>query len=89
MAEAAGLRIAPHNCGGPVLTAAAVQLSAALSNYVCQEVFPYRPEIHYNVVLHPLEKKIKNGRLNIPEEAGLGVELNHKLVDQFLVARCV
>ena len=89
MAEAAGMRIAPHNCGGPVLTAAAVQLSAALSNYVCQEVFPYRPDIHYAVVKNPLEKEIKNGRLKVPEREGLGVELNHQVADKFQVARCV
>ncbi len=84
MAEAYNLKIAPHNCGGPVLTAAAVQMSACLTNFDIQEVFPYRPEIHYNILENPLEKQIKKGRLDIPTAPGLGVTLNHETVDRFL-----
>lgn len=86
MAETYNMRIAPHNCGGPVLTAAAVQVSACLSNFVIQEMFPYRPDIHYNIVENPLERQIKNGRLKLPTAPGLGVTLNHKTVDPFRVA---
>ncbi|MBP7278862.1 MAG: mandelate racemase/muconate lactonizing enzyme family protein [Sedimentibacter sp.] len=86
MAETYNMRVAPHNCGGPVLTAAAVQLSACLTNFVIQEVFPYRPEIHYDIVENPLEYQIKNGRMKVPTEPGLGVALNHKTVDPFRVA---
>ena len=86
MAEAYNLKIAPHNCGGPVLTAAAVQMSACLSNFEIQEVFPYRPEIHYDIVENPLEKKIRKGRLEIPTLPGLGVTLNHEVADRFRIA---
>ena len=85
MAEAYQMRIAPHNCGGPVLTAACVQLSSCLSNFLKQEVFPYRPEIHYSIVENPLEKQIVNGILKVPDTPGLGVTLNHRTVDSFLV----
>lgn len=84
-AETYNMRIAPHNCGGPVLTAACVQLASCMTNFVIQEMFPYRPNIHYNIVKHALEKDIKNGRLMIPDRPGLGVELNHKTVDPFLI----
>ena len=86
MAETYNMRIAPHNCGGPVLTAAAVQVSACLSNFVMQEMFPYRPDIHYDIVENALERQIKNGRLALPTNPGLGVTLNHKTVDPFRVA---
>ncbi len=86
MAETYNMRIAPHNCGGPVLTAAAVQVSACLSNFVIQETFPYQNNLHYDIVENPLEKQIKNGRLKVPTTPGLGVTLNHKVVDRFRVA---
>lgn len=86
MAEAHSMRIAPHNCGGPVLTAAAVQMAACLSNLAILEVFPYRPPMHYDIVENPLEKTIQNGYLKVPTAPGLGVTLNHKTVDPYRVA---
>lgn len=86
VAEAYNMRIAPHNCGGPVLTAAAVQVSACLSNFVIQEMFPYHSDIHYAIVENALERQIKNGRLKVPTAPGLGVTLDHKTVDPFRVA---
>lgn len=86
MAETYSMRIAPHNCGGPILTAACVQLSAALSNFAIQEIFPYNPVIHYEIVKDAYEKHIQNGRLKILDTPGLGVELNHDVVDDFLVS---
>lgn len=86
MAETYSMRIAPHNCGGPVLTAVCVQLSAALTNFVMQETFPYHPQIHYDIVTDPYEYHIKNGRLGIRDIPGIGVELNHKTVDPFRIA---
>lgn len=86
MAETYNMRIAPHNCGGPVLTAACVQLSAALTNFVMQEIFPYNPQIHYDIVTNPYESCIKNGHLRVRDIPGLGVELDHKTVDPFVVA---
>lgn len=85
MAETSNMRYAPHNCGGPVLTAASVQLAACTSNFLAQEVFPYRPDIHYSIVTAPLEKRIQNSWLDVPDTPGIGVELNHAVVDRFLV----
>jgi galactonate dehydratase len=71
----------------PVLTAASVQLAACTSNFVIQEVFPYRPDIHYDIVTEALEKKISNGTITVPTIPGLGVDLNHTVVDRFRVAQ--
>ena len=86
MAEAYSMRIAPHNCGGPILTSASVQMAACLSNLAILEVFPYRPDMHYDIVENPLEKTICSGRLAVPTAPGLGVTLNHKTVDPFLIS---
>lgn len=86
MAEAHQMQVAPHNCGGPVLTAACMQLSACLSNLAMQEVFPYRPQIHYDIVENPMEKQITCGKFAVTNEPGLGVKLNHALLKQFIVA---
>ena len=85
MAETANMRFAPHNCGGPILCASAIQLACCTSNFEILEIFPYRPDIHYNIVTDAFERKVKNGRLQVPTLPGLGVELNHEVVDQFRV----
>lgn len=85
MAEAYQIRFAPHNCGGPVLTAAAIQLAACTSSFYILEIFPYEPEFHYATVKHAFEKDVKQGRLDVPDLPGLGVELEHKVVNPFLV----
>ena len=83
MAETYSMRLAPHSCGGPVLYAAAVQVSACSSNFVIQETFPFRPAIHYDILEDPLEPRIRRGRLELPTAPGLGVTLNHATVDPF------
>lgn len=85
MAETANMRFAPHNCGGPILCASAIQLACCTSNFEILEIFPYRPDIHYNIVTDAFERKVKNGRLQVSTLPGLGVELNHEVVDQFRV----
>ena len=85
-AETYSMRIAPHNFGGPVLTAACVQLSACLSNFAIQEIFPYQSDMHYSIVTKALEKTVSDGYLPVPEEAGLGVTLNYEVVDPFITA---
>ncbi len=86
MAEAYSMRIAPHNCGGPILTAASVQMAACLTNLAMLEVFPYRPQMHYDIVENPLEKTVTDGKLAVPKAPGLGVTLNHKTVEPFRTA---
>lgn len=86
MAETYDMRIAPHNCGGPVLTSAAVQVAACSSNFVIQEMFPYHSDALLGIVENPLERQIQNGRLKVPTAPGLGVTLDHKFVDKHRTA---
>jgi len=47
------------------------------------ELFPYRPAAHYEVVTEPLERQVVDGYLPIGDKPGLGVELN----DDFLAGQ--
>lgn len=81
-AETYNLVVAPHNCAGPVATAAAVQLDACMTNFLIQEWFPYFSDEHYGLVTNPLEKKAVGGYFEIPETPGLGVELNEDAIKE-------
>jgi len=82
MAEAHCVPAAPHNCNGPVATAATIQLDACTTNFLIQEIFPFDPPWHYDLVDEAYEKKIKNGYLEVPRRHGLGVELNDEEIAQ-------
>jgi galactonate dehydratase len=75
--------VQPHNCHGPIATAAAVQIDACIPNFYIQELVPFRDRIAYELVLEPLELTVEEGRMPVPEKPGLGVTLNEDLV-----ARC-
>jgi len=76
LADAHSVPIAPHNCNGPVATAATIQIDACTTNFLIQEIFPFDPPWHYDLVDEAPEKRIKNGYLNVSRRPGLGVELN-------------
>jgi galactonate dehydratase len=84
LAAAHGIYIQPHNCGGPVSTAACVHLSFAIPNFIIQEVFPVWPEDdRLEMVDAPYERQIRAGQLDLPTRPGLGIEL-----DANYLARC-
>jgi galactonate dehydratase len=82
-AETYNMHIQPHNCGGPVSTAAGVQLDASIPNFIIMEWFPYWADRRYDIVTEPLEPQQKDGRYRIPDKPGLGVELNDAYLAQF------
>lgn len=75
--------IQPHNCGGPISTAACVNLSASCPNFLIQEVFVNWTDDRENIVQNPYEKDIKDGYLAVRDLPGLGVELNHDFLTRF------
>ncbi len=79
-AETYNLVVAPHNCAGPVATAAAVQVDACTTNFIIQEWFPCFLDDHYALVTDPLEPKAVDGYYEIPHKPGLGVELNEEAI---------
>jgi galactonate dehydratase len=90
MAEAYNMRVAPHNCGSMLLTAASLQLSACIPNFMTQEIYPYFPERpgYVQVLEASPEASIRGGFIDVPEGPGLGVALDHARVEPFRFARC-
>ncbi len=76
MAEAHYLTIAPHSPLGPVSTAVSTHFAASTPNFI---VLEYRVDSEgpmRDLILEPL--KLVDGYLQLPEEPGLGIELNEK-----------
>lgn len=82
-AETYDLYVQPHNCHGPIATAAAAQIDACITNFLIQEMVPFREPIAYELVNEPLDTQITDSAMPVPEGPGLGVTLNEELV-----ARC-
>jgi len=71
-----GIFLAPHNAGGPVCTAASAHLDLATPNFLIQETFPFRPPEYFQFVHESFESRIRDGYLEAPKAAGLGIELD-------------
>jgi galactonate dehydratase len=71
MAEAAYVKIAPHNPNGPVATIASVHLAAAIPNFLILEFAdqPLRDAIQVTGLT------VRNGWAELPTRPGLGIEL--------------
>jgi galactonate dehydratase len=82
-AETYNLHVQPHNCAGPVATAAAVQLDACMTNFIIQEWFPYHERSHYQLVEEALEHQVVDGYYSVPDTPGLGVTLNEEVIGQY------
>jgi hypothetical protein len=84
LAAAHQVYVQPHNCGGPLATAACVQLSFAIPNFMIQEIVPVWPEDdRLSMVDAPFEKRIQAGHMPLPTGPGLGVE-----IDPAYLAKC-
>lgn len=81
--ETYNLHVQPHNCGGPVSTAACIQLDAALTNFAIQEVFPFFTDGRYDIVTDAYETSIENGSIKPRDLPGLGVSLNDEFLNRF------
>jgi galactonate dehydratase len=81
------LHVQPHNCAGPVATAAAVQVDVSIPNFIIQEWFPYRAETNYTLVKEPLERQVVDGYWPVSAAPGLGVELNDEVVSRYACVR--
>jgi len=78
MAEAAFVRIAPHNPMGPVATAVNVHFAASTPNFFILEYHPDDEAPRKDILKEPL--MVKDGYLPLPTKPGLGIELNEDYV---------
>ena len=75
MAEAYSMRIQLHVCAGPIATAVALQIEACMTNFLIHEIYPYRVAEHFELVDDAPELGVRDGRMQISDRAGLGVNL--------------
>jgi galactonate dehydratase len=82
-AETYNLHLQPHNCAGPVATAAALQLDACIPNFIIQEIFPYRETETYQLVQKAYDQAAVNSHILVPEAPGLGIELDEDVISRY------
>jgi galactonate dehydratase len=82
-AETYDLHIQPHNCAGPISTAASVQLDACITNFIIQEWFPYRGQDFLDLVDEPFEPQVADSVFTIPDRPGLGLRLNEDAIAHY------
>ena len=74
-AETHYVMVAPHNVGGPVLTAANLHLAACTSNFKIQEHFNDFADEEVKQAAPGLPE-VRDGAFDVPTAPGLGVELD-------------
>jgi L-alanine-DL-glutamate epimerase-like enolase superfamily enzyme len=88
MAEAYGLPIVLHNVAGPICHAACMHLGAHLPNlYFVESVRAFYKT--YFPIIGDFGVKVDDGTLNLPEGAGLGVNLRPEMLDRDDLSRVV
>jgi galactonate dehydratase len=74
------MRLAPHNVGGPVSTAAALHLNACTTNAIIQENFNDFDSAHVMQSAPGVPKLDADGCVALPCGPGLGVEVDEALI---------
>lgn len=83
MANADGVKVAPHNPSGPVSTAASIQVCAVIPNFNFLEL--QWGEVNWRSdVLAPREI-FREGTIQVPDKPGLGIELNDAAIRPHLM----
>jgi 2-dehydro-3-deoxyphosphogalactonate aldolase len=80
LAEANYILMAPHIWGGPVITAAAIQIDANIPNFLIQESIYKSRGFFDEIVVEPFEWD--NGDLIPSDRPGIGIELNEEKLAQ-------
>jgi galactonate dehydratase len=78
MANADGIKVAPHNPSGPISTAASIQVCAVLPNFNFLELQWGEVDWRSEVVM-PREI-FREGTIEVPDRPGFGVELNEAVI---------
>ena len=80
-ADAYYVLVAPHNVGGPVSTAANLHLAACTTNFKIQEHFNDFAE-EFVKAAAPGNPEVVDGYFGLPSGPGLGVVLDHAVVER-------
>ena len=83
IAEGYYAQMAPHVWGGPVITAAALQIDATIPNFLIQESI-HKGDLYFNeIVKEPFVWE--DGYYTVPKTPGIGVDLNMDVVGKYKV----
>jgi 2-dehydro-3-deoxyphosphogalactonate aldolase len=85
LAEAHYVLMAPHVWGGPIITAAALQLDAAIPNFLIQESIHKSGLFFDEILKEPFAWE--DGDLLLPNRPGLGFELDEEKLEKHTVKR--
>ncbi len=87
MAEASGIRMAPHSCEGPIGAIATLHVDAAMPNFLVQEICsgvePGQKEKIWEEWLGFPAMRMVKGYFPLPEKAGLGFELSEQALAKY------
>jgi len=83
LAEAAGLRVAPHGPASPVGNIASAHVCAGMPNFLILE-FSYG-EVPWRAELIDPPEEIEKGLLQLPSRPGLGIRLNERTAAKYQV----
>ena len=71
-----------HSWSSALNTAASIHLTAASPNYIVMEMKPTPSPMQHELVYNPINPQ--DGWITIPEEPGLGVEVNEDVVQKYV-----
>ena len=83
VAEGYYAQMAPHVWGGPVITAAALQIDAVIPNFLIQESIYKGGGYFDEIVVEPFVWE--NGYYILPTSPGIGLDLNMKAIEKYKV----
>ncbi|MGI6450945.1 MAG: mandelate racemase/muconate lactonizing enzyme family protein [Desulfitobacteriia bacterium] len=83
MCEAEYVEMAPHVWGGPIITAAGIQLSTAIPNFLIQESI-YKSQ-HFTAELLKEPIKWDKGYIIPSDKPGLGIEVDEEVVKKYSI----
>jgi L-alanine-DL-glutamate epimerase-like enolase superfamily enzyme len=82
LAEANYVLMAPHVWGGPIITAAALQIDANVPNFLIQESIGTSGEFFDEIIRQPFVWD--KGDFIVPDRPGIGIELDEKSLEKHL-----
>ncbi len=80
LAEAHFVVMAPHVWGGPIITAAALQIDANIPNFLIQESI-YKSRHYFDEIVKE-SFEWENGYLIPPDRLGIGIELDEEKLEK-------
>jgi galactonate dehydratase len=81
LAETYQVLMAPHNPGGPVCTAASMQIAAAVPNFLVLEQIEPDRQLRDKASTHPI--RFSDGRFHLSDAPGIGLEPNLEALEDY------